>query len=256
MKKLFIIYNCISAVSLSITQSKQAEIRIDPNGNIFCHPYDKNLVPHFTFINNHIPVITTQNQETLQSTTQKHIEFPFKSYIQDIVQSLSEANSTIYDALSLKHILWATGLTFCATYAYIVLKIKNVETLIEDPNAWCNWKRELSAEKFFGQKELHLSEELINEIQSLYCDFKHPTDTTIPLQKFLKAYQHELLLCKSYFTLIRALSFLHCTRLFKINKEALDLKIKDRIERLAFIRTLLLNWITQHRTFNHTTNAA
>ncbi len=258
MKKISIILNFILSATL-LASEKLVNVRISPQGDIQCHPCNKNLALHFTFPvvnNNNNQSIAMQNQEQVIQQLPKSTLETVWPHLDEYRQLFSEQTDCFYQLFSMKNMFYATCISTCVFYAFFAFKLKNIQAMLEDPQAWCNWKGEISPEKFFGQKDSELSEELINSIQNSYCDFKHPTDTTKPLQQFLREYKRELLLCKSYFTIMKILSYLRCTRFFKINKEAMDLKIKDRIERLAFIRTLFFKWVTEHRTFHYEVSAA
>ncbi len=219
-----------------------------PVMNDYLKAYQKtNDLPSSTInIVNHLN--QSSEQKTKQLTEQiNEQELP----LQAPTPFAQEENApSIFSSLSFKNIIIGAGVSAAVLYLCISFHLKKIEAMLNDPRSWCNWKNEIPADKFFGQKTKDVAKELIHSIQEQYCDVKNPTNTVQPLHCFLKEYSHELALCKRYFSIMHYLSLFKCTRFFKINQEAMELKIKSRIERLIFLRTIFFDWVIENRGTN------
>ncbi len=136
-----------------------------------------------------------------------------------------------------------TGISYAATY----YSLKKAEWLIGNKEAWCNWKYELTLTELYSLTRHDLAAELLQAIQKKYINPKNPADHVTPLVTFLEQYDAEIAVFKRYFLLAKWIKRLRLTRFFPLSDQTL-LAIKDRIERLAYLRSTFFGWITEYKT--------
>ena len=136
------------------------------------------------------------------------------------------------------------GCSLGIAYGYVWYLLKRALTLLSLPNAWCNWKGELSLEKLFAVDQKTLSQELFTSVQTCYHNTRNPHDTVEPLVKFLDACKQELTLLHSYKLCISWINRLHLKRFFKINQEDM-FAVNNRIQRLEYLKTLFFSMLSR-----------
>ena len=133
------------------------------------------------------------------------------------------------------------------SYAVVYYQLQQAISLINDKNAWCNWKKEFSIERLYKIERKELAQELLHRIQTRYMNPKNPTDHIAPMNNFIEDYRKELLVFRRYFKLAKWFKKLHLTRLFPFKQK--DMKsMKQSIERLCYLKNIFFSWTEDYKT--------
>jgi hypothetical protein len=148
------------------------------------------------------------------------------------------SKETLYTALSMT----------AAWYTYCYYQIRKAVWLMQDKNAWCNWKKdEVSFQELCSMPRKQLAEELLQKIQTRYLNPKNPADYVGPLNIFLEDYRAELCTFRTYFRIAKLLKKFHITHFFPIVEKEIA-AIKERIERLSYLKSVFFDWTTEYKT--------
>jgi hypothetical protein len=138
------------------------------------------------------------------------------------------------------------GVTLTA-YLTLYYKFKKALWLLEDENAWCNWKGDVPLEDLFNLSRYELAEELLKKIQTKYLNAKNPTDHIAPLNVFLESYGNEIKTFQKHFKLVKWIKRFRLTRIFPVSRQNME-KMKNKIQRLSYLKTVFFSWMTEYKT--------
>ena len=124
-------------------------------------------------------------------------------------------------------------------YCTIVAKILLTKKLLTDSECWHAWKLEMTMDQLLEISPDILTEQLMASIRQKYSKSQNFIQ---PLLKFSSDIQSELSSFERHLTLTK---FVKTTHLYKIIPETNQLIIKDKIQKLKYLKTLFNNWSAQ-----------
>lgn len=126
--------------------------------------------------------------------------------------------------------------------SYLLFRTNNS---IEKSLRWGLWKETMSVEqlKYVSQKKL--SKELVFSIQERYQVRDNLTDFLTPFVAFFKEIDQEIMAIEKLIKLTRIIKVCRALRFFPVHHDILILQ--QRLERLAYLKELLLHWITDYK---------
>lgn len=189
-----------------------------------------------------IYVNTTNNAQT----DAKAIVTPSKE-----LATVSQESSSFFSLPTLKkHYLYYLAGGLLASYLFVYFRLKKALWLMGNRDAWCNWKGECSLEKLFTFSQEELAEELLLKIQARYSNPRTPGDLVTPLSEFLDQYKKEIETLRTYVKTVQMLRTFKASNLFPLHEEDI-FAIKEKTQRLAFLKTLFFLWTTNHSKEKH-----
>ncbi len=156
---------------------------------------------------------------------------------------------------SLKHYLQTTILQHkirtCliimgSAYAFTYAQLAHSAYKLDSSDSWTLWKRSYTLEELLGMPQLELAQELLIAVQKRYSTVDDLYDFITPLVSFINHTDHEIKLCKKFLNLHSWIKWTRLTFLFPTH-EQLKAQAHEKINRLAYLKSLLLNWLSEHK---------
>jgi len=181
------------------------------------------VVQSIHYINQGIPKVTSFVKETfLQSTS-------FAQKYQD-------------------EILIGTGI---GLYSLIFFGLIKGDSYLNQKNLWSCWPHNIDFQKLIQTPPDEIQKQLLIEIQIRYMKIDSPTDFVTPLVKFMNDIEKEKKNLIFYQKLYETLSKFYLSWIFPMNK-TMFLTIKEKLERLSFIRDIFLKWAAHYKINQNT----
>lgn len=117
---------------------------------------------------------------------------------------------------------------------------------LNQPNTWGSWKEQYSLEILQGLPQKELAKELIVTIQHKYQTPQTLHDFMMPLISFLIDVNQEIRSYEHFIKIHVWIDTFKLSALFPAQKDLLQ-KAPKRIERLLFIKNLLLQWVIEYK---------
>ena len=142
-----------------------------------------------------------------------------------------------------------TFYTTASVYAYITYRLYTMTHLLAQPDNWSLWNSSSSLEELYAIPEKHLGDILIKEAQQRYTLMDDPENFITPMVTFLHTVEEEKKVLQAYIKLYDWIHAAHLDKLFWLN-DNLATAYEERLKRLAYIRAIFVNWITEYK-FKH-----
>lgn len=190
---------------------------------------------------------TTQAQQT--HATQQIIthQLPSPKIVKEQMISLGEQCTQLIQ----EHKLVFLGGGVLSAYTYVWLRLLYLGYRISSQNSWSNWKDETSLYELLSYPQQELAHEQLYAIQERYQKSDNLTDFFSPLLIFIQAIDQEEKEIDQFIKLHQKIDTLHLSRLFPQQKLAREIA-PAKLERIAFLKGLFLNWITEYKIANNT----
>jgi hypothetical protein len=138
-----------------------------------------------------------------------------------------------------------------AVYSAVIVQLIRYNHIMHRPGAWSSWNSHMSLESLFAIPQKELSDELLREIQRRYMNAHNPTDFLTPLMRFVDDVDYELATLGSLQNMQEWIAFLHINWLFP-ERILRQTERENRAIRLAYIKTLFMNWIADYKILANT----
>lgn len=248
IKKAFFTFFLVSSAALFCTEEQEELEQLDDLKE-FCKTHRKLLIPLYNpetkeTVYKAVPRLLGLGGVTVYVNTTTTTG---AAAITEVKVPTHEAPPPGFFSLSnfTKNYLYVAGGSILFTYVFLYYKLKKAIRLLEDADAWCNWKGNVSLEKLFTFSQEGLADELLIKIQSRYANPRTPSDLVAPLGDFLESYRREIDTFRQYIKIAQWLKRLRMAHLFPIRNEDI-FTMKERTQRLAFLKTLFFLWTTHH----------
>lgn len=136
--------------------------------------------------------------------------------------------------------------TSAALYAYITYKLFTLKYMLVQPDNWSLWNNTLSYDDLRALSEKQLAETLIKEAQQRYTVIHEPENFMLPIVTFLQTVEHEKQILQGYRSLCGWITTLHLNKIMWFD-EQLERACEERLKRLAYLRAIFINWITEYK---------
>ena len=222
----FVFYACLAISSYSYTM----------NSPTAQQPWAPN-----TTINN--TVMVTVSPEIITQITLQLQELRNKAY--DAATAPLHLLSDFYTWLSENKIKTTMGVA-AFFYLYLHYKLLSIKYLLNNNENWSLWNRTTTLEDFFMLPQKNVAESLTRELQRRYTTTENPDDVVTPMVTFLQEVEREQKLLQSYVSLC---SWIKTLWLQKIcwRDEELWAACDNRLKRLAYLRSVFVQWITEQK---------
>lgn len=209
------------------------------------------------------PITVSPNQSYSNSTNINISVFQeMASSITNSIKNLYEAAHKAYEKgmESLSDLtVWAGNnklkvafFTAASLYGYITYRLFALKSHLMQPDNWSLWNNSRSLEELSAIPEKELGEILIKEAQRRYTLLDDPENFIMPIVIFLQTVEQEKQILQAYISLCGWIKTVRLGKIFWID-EQLATSCEERLKRLAYIRAIFVNWITEYK---FTRNAA
>ena len=157
-----------------------------------------------------------------------------------------EKASSIFGRFGFKHALGLVAGTVACAYATRTVIIHQTTRVLKKKRSWCNWKHELSFQELTQERPEKLAQELLTAIQERHFNPHNPADHVYPVTQFLDTIHHEANVLNRYLQLVKWEHKLQLYRLF--SHKDLSSVVTQRLDILAYLKSLFFEWAREHRT--------
>jgi hypothetical protein len=144
-----------------------------------------------------------------------------------------------------------TAYSLVSLYSYITYRLFTLKYSLIQADNWSLWNNTLSYDELCSLPQVNLGEMLIKEAQQRYTLIDDPENFITPIVTFLQTVEQEKKLLTNYISLCGWITTARLGKIFWFD-EALTHACEERLKRLAYIRAVFVNWITEYK-FLHTT---
>lgn len=186
--------------------------------------------------------------QEVATNIQTYVSNKFKM-LQEAAQNAYENTSASVSALQ----QWASNnklkLAFYTTaslYSYITYKLFILKYHLIQTDNWSLWNNGLSLDELMSIPQNKLGEILVKEAQQRYTLIDDPENFITPIITFLQTVEQEKKMLEGYVALCSWITTVKLSKLFWFD-ENLFFLCRERLKRLAYIRAVFVNWITEYK---------
>lgn len=133
-----------------------------------------------------------------------------------------------------------------ACYGLLLAQLYYRAYALSDSSLWSAWKQEVPISAIH-HKEQQYAQELFAAVQERYAHKPDFASFLSPLCYFMQDVDNELHTLARFLQLHSCIDYLKLTPLFPAQEDMLS-KAAIKIERLAYLKDLLLNWVKEYKT--------
>jgi len=172
----------------------------------------------------------------------------FQATLQSNAQALVQGLEGLYGRHRMRIWLTTLGLTAGSFYLYLVVKLRKISRLLSRQNAWCHWRSDKSLAELLEMDKDKLLDQLLFDIQTSCSTVKDVDDSSPPLRRFFDLIDKEQRMLLIYIWWANKIQFLHLSKLFfLVINWNLVANAESRLNRLAFLRGLVWDWISRKK---------
>ncbi|MGE0009474.1 MAG: hypothetical protein AB7F19_02945 [Candidatus Babeliales bacterium] len=131
-------------------------------------------------------------------------------------------------------------------YGYIWYKLASLNYALMQATNWSKWRETLSLEELLAKPQQEIAKDLLTAIQKQYTTPEQFDDLLSPLIAFVRDVDTELQELRQLVHLHTWIDRLHIAFLFP-KQSSLLAQAHDNINRLTYLKNVLLNWMSQHK---------
>ncbi len=167
-------------------------------------------------------ILTNTNTQKLRTTFQKQ--------------------STYQKQAILKTYIFPIAICCAASYSICLATTYRMKKLIENKDAWCNWKYDAI---LYDSKKM-VMQELIEAIETKNINPARPTDHISPMMQFLKEIDHEQAIIRHYLFTMKIAYAIYMNKILPGN----DMRelAKQKMDRLDVLKKLFFDWAQSQRS--------
>jgi hypothetical protein len=136
--------------------------------------------------------------------------------------------------------------TTASVYGYVTYKLFTLKHVLAQPENWSLWNHSTSLEELYALSEKELGEILVKEAQQRYTIVNDPENFITPLVTFLQMVEEEKKLLQAYISLYEWIQSLRLEKILWVDAQ-LAAACQERLKRLAYLRAIFVNWITEYK---------
>lgn len=184
-----------------------------------------------------------------QSTT---VKLTFEQYIAITIEQSKQLIEKAHSLISLlKDFIYdykyrISLFVLASTYSKVRYSLYKDLNYFDHQDRWSNWTVTKSVNNFYETPHNVLEKKLIHEIYYRYLNKKNPTDTIMPLVRFVTELHEELARLTHYQKRSQWIKTLKVTYFFP-DHEKVDREICKKIDRLLFIKHIFISWSTSQQ---------
>ena len=133
-----------------------------------------------------------------------------------------------------------------AAYAYLHYRLFSLQYQLQAAENWSLWNKVVPLEELFATPQKMLAQTLMHEMQRRYTKADSPNDFFGPMVAFLHAIEQETALLQAYDRLCSWSKTIYISKVVWFD-EQLHAACDMRIKRLAYLKSVFVNWIAEYK---------
>lgn len=142
---------------------------------------------------------------------------------------------------------WKTSFcTFVGVYTYYNCYLLYLKKELSDARWWSAWNKSMSLEELFACQQNHLGTLMVREAQRRYTSLENPGDFISPLATCMQTIEEEKRKLEYYKAVCSWIKTLHVARIMWHDEDFAEW-CTERLQRLAYLKSVFINWLTDYK---------
>lgn len=149
--------------------------------------------------------------------------------------------------------LKAGGYCALAGYVFLHYRLYVLKRALVNPENWSLWNRIVPLVELLEMSQSAVADTLAREVQRRYTSIDNPNDFVTPMTSFLRDLEKERAILEDYRNLCSWLKSFCISKLCWYD-EGLLTECTERLQRLAYLKSIFINWITDYKFSQNNAN--